>query len=279
MKSFNSFEDALLDSGEVIKKTGLMIINNMGKVIAAFVSLIMLAVTFTDIKFAGVFTKDLFSSMLLLLTSAYIIYFSLEDAGEKCGEETEEFKKAKEKYDTLRMKVTGNDIESLRAFCIEYCEKEMRFRKRNSLISFGLSEQILEEYKNGKVFDKKTLKTIHRVNKIKPSVITPKVLLCREKGYSRSELENPEKRKIPILIIKLMPSTLCMIVTISVILSAKEGLTPSDILNGILKLSALPLIGFRGYSAGYSYSKHAMSSWMETKSKVLEDFFSKTSEI
>ena len=93
MRNINSFEDALLDSSEAIKKTGIIIINNMGKVIAVFVSLIMLAVTFTDIKFAGIFTKDLFSSMLLLLTSAYIIYFSLEDAGEKCGEETEEFKK------------------------------------------------------------------------------------------------------------------------------------------------------------------------------------------
>lgn len=279
MKKLSSFEDALLDSSEIIKKTGIALVNNMGKVIAVFVSLIMLAVTFTDIQFAGVFTKDLFSSVLLLLTSAYIIYFSLEDAGEKCGEETDEFKQSKKIYDELRTKVSGNDIENLRSFCIEYSEKEMSFRKTNALIASGLSKEIIEEYKMGKSFDKKTIRAIHQINKIKPSVITPRVLLSSERAQSKSELENPEKKKIPILIIKLIPSTFCMMVTISVMLSAKEGLSAADILNGILKLSALPLIGFKGYSAGYAYSKHTLSTWMETKSKVLEEFFNETKNI
>ena len=63
-----------------------------------------------------------------------------------------------------------------------------------------------------------------------------------------------------------------MMITLSVMLSAKEGLTATDVLNGLLKLSALPLIGFKGYSAGYSYVKHNISLFLETKANILESF-------
>jgi hypothetical protein len=68
-----------------------------------------------------------------------------------------------------------------------------------------------------------------------------------------------------------------MSITVSVMLSAKDGMTASDILNGILKLSALPVIGFRGFCAGYSYSKHTLSLWLETKAGILEAFFKELS--
>ena len=63
-----------------------------------------------------------------------------------------------------------------------------------------------------------------------------------------------------------------MAVTVSVMLTAKEGLTGADVLNGILKLSALPMIGFKGYSQGYSYAKHTLTLWTETKANILEAF-------
>ena len=118
MKDFSQIEDSILDSGEIVKKAGRALIENMGKIIALAVSLIMIAVTFTDISFSSVFTESFASSLLLLLTSSYIIYFSLEDAGEKCAENTEEYKKATERYDSLRQKVSGNDIADLRVFCL-----------------------------------------------------------------------------------------------------------------------------------------------------------------
>ena len=90
--NFGNFEDTILDSGELTKKAGRALIGNMGKLIALFVALIMLAVTFTDIKFTGILTGGFTSSLLLLITASYIIYFSLEDAGEKCGLETDEYK-------------------------------------------------------------------------------------------------------------------------------------------------------------------------------------------
>ena len=272
MKSFQSFNDGLLDSAELIKKTGKTIIWNMGKIIAAFVFILMLAVTFTDVSFAGCFTEEFTSSLLLLMTSSYIIYFSLEDAGEKHGEETEEYLNANKRFSELRARIGGADVDALREFCVEYSKRDLEYRRKIFLISRGLSENDLKKYENGEKYDRRAVAVFKKYRSMKPVILTPKTLLAREKTSSRSELENPDKRKIPMLLLKLIPSTICMTVTVSVMLSAKEGLTVSDVLNGIIKLSALPLIGFKGYSAGYSYVKHNISLFLETKANILEEF-------
>ena len=80
------------------------------------------------------------------------------------------------------------------------------------------------------------------------------------------------------LVLKILPSTICMIVTVSVMLSLKSDMSASDVINGIFKLSALPLIGFKGYSAGYSYTKYNLSLWLETKANILSKFISERSE-
>ena len=96
-------------------------------------------------------------------------------------------------------------------------------------------------------------------------------------GYlpDTSELENPESRKLVSLFLRLIPSALCTLITVSVILTAKDGLTVTDVLNGILKLSALPVAAFRGYSQGYTYAKHSLSLWLDTKSGILEGYLNK----
>ena len=81
------------------------------------------------------------------------------------------------------------------------------------------------------------------------------------------------------LLLKILPSTICMILTVSVMLNVKEDMTASDVINGILKLSALPVIGFKGYSAGYGYTKNSLSLWIETKANILEKFGIRKPEI
>ena len=63
-----------------------------------------------------------------------------------------------------------------------------------------------------------------------------------------------------------------MAVTVSVVLSAKESLTAVDVIDGLLKLSSLPIIGFRGYSQGYVYTKKNISAWLDTKTSLLTAF-------
>ena len=276
--NFENFQDGLLDSEKLMKRTGQLILGNMGKLIALTAALIMLAVTFTDITFTGIFTENFTSSLLLLLTSAYVIYFSLEDSGEKYGMESAEYKSAEHRYDSLRKRITGEKIEALREFCTRYAQKELEFRRKNALISHGLADSDLEDYLSGKEFDKKTRRILKKISSVRASALSPKLLMQRERFSTRSELENPEKRKIPTLLLKLIPSTVCMAVTVSVMLTAKEGLTGADVLNGILKLSALPMIGFKGYSAGYSYARHTLSLWTETKANILESFLCEAGE-
>jgi hypothetical protein len=55
-------------------------------------------------------------------------------------------------------------------------------------------------------------------------------------------------------------------------LTAKDGLTATAVIEGILKLSTLPVVGFRGYAAGYSYIRRSYIPWIETKSRLLEAY-------
>ena len=278
MRSLRDFDDALLDSAELIKKAGKSIIYNMGKIIATFVFLVMLAVTFTEVSFLGLFTESFASSLLLLITSSYVIYFSLEDSGENHGEETEEFKRANERYIAKRDLINGAKIDTLRKFCAEYSQKDLCYRRKSFLLARGLSEADVEEYSKNDGTKRYMRRTMKKYERIKPIALTPRMLLSGKSCGRRSELEDPGKRKIPMLIVKLIPSTVCMMITVSVMLSAKEGLTATDVLNGILKLSALPLIGFKGFSAGYSYVKHDVSLFLETKANILESFLNCTQE-
>lgn len=98
------------------------------------------------------------------------------------------------------------------------------------------------------------------------------MLLSRSRGGGRGEINDPKRKKILGALGSLIPSTVCMIFTVSVILTTKDNLTPSAIIDGIVKLSALPIIGFKGMLDGYNLAKEDMSSWMETKAGLLHSF-------
>jgi hypothetical protein len=146
------------------------------------------------------------------------------------------------------------------------------------MLALEISNNDIEKYKSGTPTGRKKKRAIEKILGLKPIILTPSALLSRGKFKGRSELSNPERRKIPMLLLKILPSTLCMTVTVSVIMSFKENMTASDIVSGILKLSALPLIGFKGYSEGYSYAKNSLSLWLETKANILNKFTKQKTE-
>ena len=274
MRSLRELEDTVLDSGELMKKTTAALINNLGKLIALTAAIMTVAITFTDVSFSGFFKEGFTSSLILILISGYIIYFSLENAGEGCGMQTDEYISAAKRYDGLRECVSGDDIEALRDFLRGYSERECVSRQNAVLIAHGLSRSSYEEYLGGKSFGRKTDGIFKKIKRLRPAILTPKSLLARSAVERRSELEDPERKKIFTLVLKLITSTVCTFVTVAVLLTAKEGLGGADILNALLRLSALPAMAFRGYSEGYSYSKHTLSLWLETKANILEAFFS-----
>jgi hypothetical protein len=142
----------------------------------------------------------------------------------------------------------------------------------NLLAEFGLSREEYEDYKAGKSLPRVTAKRLRRIDRIKPYSLTPTLLLSGDRLLQRSELKNPEHSKILSLLIGLIPTTLGTFFTVSVILTTKDTLTAASVFEGILKLSALPIIGFKGYSSGYSYVKCEKTLWIETKTRLLEQF-------
>ena len=85
----------LAESGSLIKKGYSFIIANVGKTVAIITLLVTALVSFTEISFSGVGSESFTSTLLMMLISSYVMYFSLEDAGEKLARDSEIYKKAR----------------------------------------------------------------------------------------------------------------------------------------------------------------------------------------
>ena len=270
MKS--KLEIGLIEGENLLKKSGIMLINNIGKTIAFITLFVAALVTFTDVAFADFKAESFATSAIMLILASYLMYFSLEDAGERLGEESEEYKSALKSYEEEREKIKGEDIEGLREFCLSYSKEELSYRQRAYVTSHALSLSEFEKYLKGEKCDKRSEKIFRRAARLRAIPLSPKTLLTKERESQRSELINPEKTKLIHLILKLIPTTVCMTVTVSVMLSAKDGLDAAGIIEGILKLSTLPIVGFRGYASGFSYVRKCYIPWIETKRRLLEDY-------
>ncbi len=272
MSDKNSFDKELLEISDGLSGGYLFFINNAGKAIALITLCVAAVLVFADITLADLGSAAFTTTLLAMLLASYIIYFSLEDSGERLGERSEEYIDALTKYKSAKSKIGAHNIRALRAFCIKYSKEELIYRREAFITEAGYTPEEFEAYKRG---EKTTLREkffFAKAERMRAVKLTPAVLLSGGSYSAASELENPEKKKLLYSFIKLIPSTICMVFTVSVILTTRGDLTPSVIIDGLIKLSALPVIGFRGYTAGYSFVKDKKTVWMETKSRLLEAF-------
>ncbi len=262
----------LLELGGMMRRGYSSVIANAGKIVAVITLIIAVLVTFTDMTFSDLTGESFTTTLAVMLISSYLMYFSLEDAGEREGEESEEFRLATERYSAARAKITPELIDSLRAFCLDYSKRELEYRRLSYLGEMGYSSADLAAFKSGKRFPKRAARAFRRADRMKAVKMTPSVLMSGSRVVDHSELTNPRQRKIFDALTALIPSTLCMVFTISVILTAKENMTVSTVIDGIVKLSALPIIGFKGMLDGFRFSKDDKSAWLEGKARMLESF-------
>lgn len=267
-----NLEDGLLYASGISKNAGNIIVKHSGKIIAAITALIAVLLTFTDIKFLGITSKEFTANLFIMTVAAYLMYFSMEDAGEKLGEESEEYISAKQNLSNLVCEISGEDIVNLRKYCTQYSTEEVKYRRESYIVANGYTPEEFERWQSGESFSKRCEKVFLRAQRCKSIPLTPTALLALDSCERRSELKNPTKFKIPKMIIKLIPSTVCMTVTVSVMLTMKDGLSWAAVIEGVLKLTSLPIISFKGYAAGYSHVKDAKLSWINTKIKILEAF-------
>ncbi len=264
------FDTDLIGMNEKIKGGYAYLISNLSKIIALITALVTAVLVFTDIAFLGIDSKELTTSLILILISSYVMYFSLEESGERLYEDSEEYKELTKKYSEISEKITLDKLPALRDFCERYSTDELTYRKRQMMLYSGLTE---EEFRaKSPPTDRKKARAKRRIARAKPKGITPELLLSQKRSDSES-LKDPKKDKLLHLTLKILPTTLCAFFTASVVLSVKE-LTPVSIIEGIMKLSTLPIVGFRGYVNGYNYKKDNESAWLKTKIRILEGFLS-----
>lgn len=269
----DKFEYAILDSGDFFRRAGLTLVNNAGKAVTLITLAVASLVTFTDLTFGGFGAKNFTALVVVMLLASYLIYFSMEDTGEKAGEDSDEYRAAAKAYSQAREKVSSDKMEALRSFCKDYSHAELEFRRENLLMSYGEDKEDFARFlSDGCVFSRRKNRIFKKIARLRAVELTPKILLSREHTKSKSELSNPEVFKLLRLTLKLIPTTLCMLLTISIIPSVKENMSFSAVVEGILKLSSLPVIAFRGYSAGYFYARRSKCLWLESKTRLLEAF-------
>lgn len=267
----NRFDEGLLESGNLMRRGYSFLTENSGKAIAILTALIAILLTFTDIALPTVVTDGLTAELCVMLVASYVIYFSLEDSGERLGKESEEYRKREASLSERAAMIAGEDIGALREFCIRYSKEELEYRRRTCLISAGVSK---EEYDKGEdsAPTAAARRAIRRANRMQAVELTPATLLGSVRRGGISELKNPERGKLFSLIVKLIPTTLCMAFTVSMMITAKGGLDAGAVISGIVKLSTLPIIAMRGYVQGYRYATESLLRWLETKEKLLSAF-------
>lgn len=271
----DKFDLSLLGSGELMKKGARGLVSNIGRVVAAITIIIAALVLFTDISFEGMEAESFTATLSVMLISSYVMYFSLADAGENLGKESAEYKDSLKKYGELTALVGGDMIPALRDFCKRYSKEELRYRRENLLFSCGYSYKEYESFKRGVIppgTEPRHRRAYLRADLLRAVELTPKALLSPERMSRRSEIENPENSKRFKMFLSLIPTSICMMVTVSVMFTAKENLSFGDVIDGIVKLAALVIIGFRGYAMGYSYMKNTMPLWNDTKARLLSAF-------
>ena len=265
-------QNDLLSLGSMMRQGYSGLIANAGKVVALITLALAVLITFTNVAFSDIRSEVFTSTLIIMLISAYIMYFSLEDTGEREGEECEEYRQAKDRYLKAKERITPDMIDSLREFCLDYSSRELDYRRLGFLSERGLSKSDLERYKKGEKFPLTAALAFKRAERLRAVKLSPAMLLSHSHLTARSEIVNPRGKKILGALISLVPSTFCMIFTLSVMLTAKENMSVSTIIESIMKLSALPIIGIKGLLDGYSFAKEDKSTWLNTKARLLESF-------
>ena len=264
------FDTELLSLNRRIRDGYSYMISNLSKIIAIVTMIVAGMLVFTDIEFLGFDSRELTTTLLLILIFSYVVYFSLEESGEKLYEESEEYKKLSEKYTRAVEEISLERLPELREYCERYVEYELLFRRRSALLRAGYTAEDYDAFCRGEIAEGKRKRDLNKISKMRRIRLTPEMLLYHGSGTAE-KIRDPKKGKLLRLAIKILPSTVCMLFTASVVLSAKE-LNALTVIEGILKLSTLPIVGFRGYVNGYNYKKDSESDWLKTKTRLISGF-------
>ena len=246
--------------------------NNAGKLVALVAALVAVIVTFADVMLTDLGGVRFTSTVAVMVVATYLVYFSLEDAGERYGEESEEYRRAMARYEAAREAILPEDVEPLRKFLVAYSRAQLRHTRERLLTDNGISYEAWQAYLKDGVAAGRERRILRRAHRMRVRTLTPAELLSPLAVRKSDDLRSPERGKRTRLFLGLLPATVCTFFTLSVAVELKHGMTAGAVLDSLFKLSTLPIMGFRGYISGFTHARGAMAEWLESKARLLESF-------
>lgn len=236
---------------------------HIGFWIAALSLLVAALVTFTDISLLSITTQSFTVTMAVYVTVTVLMYLSLEEEGERTGRSEKNYKDAEAALLKTAALISPARFSRLERFCCNYAKEEFAERRARLLLVHGISDENPEQAPPA---------VRRKLERLRPLQISAFMLLGSSLKEGDSPLCNPEKRRRNRRLTRLLPSLICMTFGIGIAIGAHDSLTTSAILEGVFKLSALLIIGLRGYTQGYLFTSEAEIPFLRAKTRLLERF-------
>ena len=265
-------EDILLEADALGQRVKEGLLEHVGRAAAFFAIAIAAIFTFTEIAFVGISAAEFTLEATVLLISGLVMYLSLESEGQSYAKTQDAFLAQKKRSDALATQVQGENLPRLRAYLIRIHAQELRAREDRLLLRYGIEREEYEIYRRGGTYGKKRSRYLKRVARISTAPLTPSDLLFFDDGKVVSLSERPSPFARLRGVCKIIPSILCTMLTVGVMVEIKDGLSLSLILEGTLKLCALLSMGMRGYLAGVNYVNTVLLPFHKVREKLLDAF-------
>lgn len=258
-----------------IERTKHSLLRHVGKIIALLCIGIAATLTFTEVTLIGSFNAETASMLAILSVSAVLIYCSMQSEGERAGRESDRYQTLIDEGRRLSGRVRGRMLGELSRFLEEYLHREAERRRRRFLSAHGIDDATYGAYLAGTYRERTHRRVLRRAKRIRSRELPVEALLAEE-AEDGDVLLSPTRRRGVKTLGRLLPSLLGMLITVSVVIEWKAGLTGEVILEGLFKLSALLTIGLRGYVDGYAHVTESLCPFVAAKNRLLDTFLLST---
>ena len=260
-------ESLLSASLASLSKGRQKIFTHIGLWVSFLALLIATLATFTNISILSLSAETLTLTVAIYAAVTVVIFFSLAEEGEHMGRSEPAYREAEKSLDAVASRVTPAQYASLESFCRRYAKEEFGERRARLLLAHGIAH---EE-------DTPPKSAVRRLKRLRPLQLNAFMLLGKA-ADADSPLRNPERKRKNGLFLRLTPSLICTCFGIGIAIGVRDTLTLSAILEGIFKLSALLIVGLRGYVQGYLFIGESEIPFIRAKARLLERFLSETEE-
>lgn len=254
-------ERRLTDSLAALSKGHRRLLSHAGLWIAALSLFAAALATFTDLSLLSLTAEAMTLRLGIYAAATVIIFLSLEEEGERAGRGERPFTEAQTALEEAEAHIKPPHYGRLEDFCQRYAQEELSQRRARILLTHGAKEEA-----------ELSKAAARRLRRLRPLPIHAAMLLGNGNGEDGAPLWRPARKRANAILFKLVPSVLCTAFGIGIAIGVRDSLSASAVLEGLFKLSALLVIGLRGYMQGYLFVLETEIPFLQAKKRLLEQF-------